>query len=288
LARSERVRAHQDHRDAESSGGPSEGGVTTSALYVGRVAHRRFAPKDHQLTYPTFQLLLDLDETRALGRSLWLFSIGQFNMFSHHDRDHGDGCAVSLRAWVAAKLVESGVSAELGRIQLLAMPRMLGFVFNPVSLYYCHDVAGDLVAVIYEVHNTFGERHSYVQAALDSGSRRQRHARAKSFRVSPFMPMDLVYDFELHLPGEALRNTIDVRTKSGERLLTATFAGHRRPLNDRNLLAVFVQYPLLTLGVVAAIHWQALKLWLKGVPPSLDSLPAKMNKTTASIQRQAA
>jgi DUF1365 family protein len=245
--------------------------MTASAIYVGTVAHHRFSPKEHQLAYPAFQLLLDLDEAAALDRRLRLFSMGCFNLFSHVERDHGDG-SPPLRTWVARQLADAGLAIDLGPIRLLAMPRILGFVFNPLSVYYCHDKAGRLAAVIYEVNNTFGERHAYVQAADDRGGGQVRHACAKRFRVSPFMPMDAVYDFDLRLPGEALRTTIGMRTISGERLLSASFAGTRRPLTDLNLLAIFVQFPLMTLKVVAAIHWEALKLWLKGVPPSPDSL----------------
>lgn len=246
--------------------------MTASALYVGRVAHWRLAPKDHRLSYAVFQLLLDLDEIPDLGRSLRVFSRNRFNLLSHHDRDHGNGQTGGLRRWAKTVLAEAGIAANWGRIRLLAMPRVLGFVFNPLSLYYCHDTDDRLRAVIYEVNNTFGERHHYVLPVDESGAGAIRQACDKAFRVSPFMPMDLGYVFHLSQTEDAIRTAIDVRDAKGGLVMTASFTGARRDLTDQNLLAAFGRIPLLTLKVVAAIHVEALKLWLKGVAPGPDGV----------------
>ncbi|HEY5290670.1 MAG TPA: DUF1365 domain-containing protein [Caulobacteraceae bacterium] len=239
-----------------------------SALYVGWVSHRRFGPKPHRLRYAVFQLLLDLDEAEAFSRRLRLFSTNRFNLFSHYDRDHGERKPARLRAWAEEKLAEGGMAIQGGRIMLLAMPRLLGHVFNPLSIYYCHRPDGPLAAVIYEVNNTFGERHAYVLAADSDTDGPIRQSCAKAFRVSPFMDLALGYEFDLSRPGETLRAEINARDGDGELVLSAVFAGERRELTDRNLLMALVRFPLMTLKVVAAIHYEAVKLWLKGVKPA--------------------
>ena len=239
-----------------------------SALYVGRVSHRRLGPKAHSLSYDVFQLLLDLDEVDAVGRRLRLFSVGRANLFSHHDADHGAGKRGGLRAWAEETLAEAGIAFDGGRILLLAMPRVLGHVFNPLSIYYCHDRAGALAAVIYEVHKTFGERHAYALAAAPGPNGVVRQACAKSFRVSPFLGMEMTYEFALSAPGARIHTGVTALDASGRMVLTAAFAGERRPLGDRELLAALIRYPFLSLKVVAAIHLEAAKLWLKGVRPA--------------------
>jgi len=239
-----------------------------SALYVGRVSHRRLAPKVHSLSYDVFQLLLDLDEIEAVGRRLRLFSANRANLFSHHDADHGEGRRGGLRAWAEETLAEAGIAFDGGRILLLAMPRVFGHVFNPLSIYYCHDRAGTLAAVIYEVHNTFGERHAYALAAAPGRNGAIRQACAKTFRVSPFMGMDMSYEFALSAPGASIHTGVTALDASGRTVLTAAFTGGRRPLSDRELVAALVRFPFLTLKVVAAIHLEAVKLWLKGVRPA--------------------
>ena len=240
-----------------------------SALYVGWVSHRRFGPKPHRLRYAVFQLLLDLDEAETLSRRPRLFSVNRFNVFSHHDRDHGAHRPGGLRPWVESRLAEAGIGFDGGPIRLLAMPRLLGHVFNPLSIYYCHRRDGALAATIYEVHNTFGERHAYVLPVDADGGGPIRQACAKAFRVSPFMDMALGYEFDLSQPGETLRTAVHARDSGGELVLTAVFAGERRDLSDRNLLAALVRFPLMTLKVVAAIHYEAVKLWLKGAKPAV-------------------
>ena len=164
-----------------------------SALYRGGVTHRRLRPRDHRLNYRVFWLLLDLAEIDDLDRRLRLFSRNRFNLLSFHDRDHGDGSGAALRPQVEAWLERAGVALEGGPIRLLTMPRVLGYVFNPISLYYCHRADGRLAAVVYEVTSTFGVRHAYVipVPVEDQAAGLIRQGAAKALYVSPFMGMEM-------------------------------------------------------------------------------------------------
>jgi uncharacterized protein len=236
-----------------------------SRLYAGGVTHQRFTPKAHGLRYRMFQMLFDLGETSRLDASLRLFSHNRFNVFSFHDADHGDGRSGPLRAWVDETLARAEIAISGGRIELLCMPRILGHVFNPLSIYYCRHADGRLAAMIYEVNNTFGQRHSYVIPVEDSEAGVVRQSCKKAFHVSPFMDMAMRYDFEVTPPGDRIATTIHGRSPDGAVIIAAAFTGEARPLNDGVLLGALLAYPLLTLKVVAAIHFEALKLWLKGV-----------------------
>lgn len=251
--------------------------MTISALYGGHVSHQRFAPRRHRLRYAMFQLLLDLDELSDLDRRLRWFSLGRFNLIGFHDADHGDGRGGPLKAYVIDTLAQAGIDLAGGSVQLLCMPRVLGYVFNPLSLYYCRRPDGSLAAMLYEVSNTFGQRHSYLIPVANGADTEVRQSCSKAFHVSPFMDMAMVYDFHLSQPGETLVTTIRGGDMDGRPMISATFAGTRLPLTDANLVAAFFRYPLLTLKVVAGIHWEAAKLLLKG----LRLRPAPAPPTTA-------
>jgi DUF1365 family protein len=235
-----------------------------SALYIGSVNHRRFRPVAHHLRYRMFWLLLDLDGVPDLDRSFRCFAHNRFGIFSFHDRDHGAGDGTPPAAWARAELAAHGLPAD-GPIQLLAMPRILGYGFNPLSVYFCHGADGGLAAIIYEVHNTFGERHSYIVAAgkAAEGSA-QRHAGDKQFYVSPFMDMGMRYAFRTEPPDRRLTVAIKGSDADGP-LITAALSAERHALTDAALAKVFATHPLLTLKVIVAIHWHALRLWWKGV-----------------------
>ncbi|HSD39849.1 MAG TPA: DUF1365 family protein [Rhodocyclaceae bacterium] len=244
---------------------------TRSALYVGRVMHQRLRPRRHRLAYRIYNLLLDLDELPGLDARLRCFSVGRFNLFSFHASDHGDGSGTDLRTQIETQLRRAGLPTG-GAIRLLTMPRLLGHVFNPLSVWFCHAPEnGALQALIYEVSNTFGDRHSYLIPVTDSDAPVIDQGCSKQLYVSPFNDMAQRYRFRVASPGESVSVGISVHDEAGA-VLNARLDGQRRPLSDAALLRVFVSHPLLTLKVVAAIHWEALRLWLKRVP--LQTRPA--------------
>lgn len=233
-----------------------------SALYVGPVTHRRFKPKMHALRYRVFMLLLDLDELPGLFSRLQLLRPGRFGLMSFRARDHGDKAHDDLKTYVSGRLTDAGIESG-GPIRLLCMPRVLGYGFNPLSVYFCHDAEGRLTAILYEVRNTFGQRHSYLIATPEDGPDSVQQTAPKRFYVSPFMDMDLTYVFDVAPPGEDVRITIQVRDDKGP-VLTAAFAGQRRELTDGALFHAWITHPLLTLKVMAGIHWEAVKIVAKG------------------------
>lgn len=238
---------------------------TLSALYAGSVMHLRLRPRRHRLNYSIFQLLLDLDEIDALDGSLRLFSRNRFNLFSFHDRDHGDRSGGNLRCHVERALGAAGIRPASGRIALLTMPRILGYVFNPLSVYFCYDRGGSLHAILYEVANTFGGRHDYAfQVGRPCEDGWLEHGCDKRFFVSPFMDMDLGYAFRVRPPEEGFNLSIMVGDAEGPMLSTVQTA-ERRTLSDATLAGVALAYPLMTLKVIAGIHWEAVRLWVKGL-----------------------
>lgn len=235
-----------------------------SAIYVGQVAHSRLRPRRHALRYRIFMLLLDLDELPALSAKLSWFSLGRFNLTSFHPRDHGDGSGTPLRLQIERQLDAAGLPIQGGPIRLLCLPQVLGYVFNPLSVYFCHTPDGRLRAVLYEVNSTFGERHSYLIAAEPDTLGVVRQSAAKRLHVSPFLEMELDYAFRVTLPGEQLHLAIQAIDADGP-ILNTSFVAERRPLTDRALLSAWLGHPLLTLKVIAAIHWEAIRLLARGL-----------------------
>lgn len=240
--------------------------VPAPGLYQGQVVHTRMKPVRHRLSYRVFYLLLDID---APARGLRFLSHNGFNLFGYFDRDHGAG-GPDLRQWVESEMAATGLSAPR-HIRLLTLPRVLGYVFNPVSLYFCYDGDERLEAVIYEVNNTFGERHSYLVRA--GGRSRLQHDCPKRFYVSPFNEVAGGYTMDLIPPsgeadgaqvGDAIVYRIHQRDEDGP-LLFAGLDLTGQALTDRALLGRFIAMPLMTVKVIAAIHWEAFKLWRKGL-----------------------
>ncbi|MDN3516151.1 DUF1365 domain-containing protein [Aquisalimonas lutea] len=234
------------------------------ALYTGTVTHRRFGDVPYRFSYRVPSLLLDIDGIDAAVRGLRLLSRNRFNLFGFHDRDHGPGDGSPLRPWIDGVLAEAGVALAGGRVLLLCMPRVLGYGFNPLSLWYCYHADGSLRAVLCEVRNTFGERHGYL---LHGQGRPMaspvRDQAGKVFHVSPFFPVAGHYRFRLAPPGASFTTAVGYH-QGGRTRLAAVQQGRRRPLRDRELLRAAWRYPFAGRAVMAAIHWQALKIWLRG------------------------
>ena len=263
-----------------------------SALYEGEVRHQRLRQAVYRFRYRVFSLLVDLDDLEAGFPGRRLLSHNRFNLFSVYDRDHGPRRDLSLRDWITATARARGIDLEGGRILLSAYPRVLGYQFNPLTVWYCHDRRDELVAIDCEVSNTFGGHHHYF---LHDGGRPLtlpfRAQADKVFHVSPFLPMNMRYHFRFNRPGErlsvAIRET-EVRDGDETDTLVATHIARRRSLTDRRLLAEALRIPFLTLKVIGLIHWQALKIWLKGgkfhkSPPApeseVSSCPSSRHRT---------
>lgn len=238
-------------------------------LYVGEVMHMRLHPFRHQFRYRVFTALLDIDRLESAESRL--FRVDRFGLFSFRRRDHGARDGGALRPWVEARLSEAG-RPRPARIMLLSMPRLLGYAFNPLSVFFCHDEDGRLESAVYEVKNTFGDQIPYVvdavAAADPDGDGAARHMQAKAMYVSPFIGMAQTYRFTIRPPDERLAIRIrqagpDERGRETEWLI-ATQTGRRRALTDRALAGLVLTHPLAAFKVIAAIHWQALRLWLKG------------------------
>jgi DUF1365 family protein len=233
-------------------------------LYPARVMHRRLVAPFYRFVYRVFYLLLDIDRIDEAAAELRLFSHNRFNVLSFHDRDHGAHQPAHLRGWAEKILHDANIDLSGGRIRLLCMPRLLGYAFNPISLWYCEHADGSLRAVIAEVRNTFGEKHCYLLASNGKAmTYMQPYETEKCFHVSPFFDLNGRYRFILSEPVQRLRILIH-ETREGLPILDATLAADRRELSDSNILKQVLVLPLMTMKVVAGIHWEALKIWLRG------------------------
>ena len=224
----------------------------------------------HTLRYRLYMLLLDVDTAEDTIRPLRWLRNGAFGLMTWRARDHGDRSTTPLREQVEHHLSAAGIDIAGGPIRLLCMPRILGYGFNPLAVYFCHRPDGTLAALLYEVTNTFNERHSYLVAVpsppppVEGGGRTVvRQTTDKTFFVSPFMDMALTYDFTVHAPDAAVSVVVAVR-RGDTPILTASFAGTRRPLTDTALFKAWITHPLLTWKVMFGIHWEALLGMLKG------------------------
>ncbi|WP_315778749.1 MULTISPECIES: DUF1365 domain-containing protein [unclassified Bradyrhizobium] len=237
-----------------------------AALYVGEVMHARMRPTTHRFQYRVMSLLVDLGRLDEADRQSVLFGVNRRALYSFHERDHGRRDGSSLLAYAQDCAAEHGIDLAGGRVLLLCYPRLLGYVFNPLSVYFCYRSDGTLALMIYEVRNTFGEIKPYVLPVrpgefTDAGLRQEQD---KTFYVSPFIDMAMRYHFRVTPPGDNVKLRI-LETGGDGPLLAATFFGRRRALSSRSLLAAFASLPLVTLKIFGAIHWEALRLWAKGV-----------------------
>jgi DUF1365 family protein len=250
---------------APSTDTPDDAATAAASLYVGEVMHARLKPMGHRFSYRVMSLLIDLDRLGAADRLSPLFGVNRAALYSFRETDHGDRDSSPLRTYVQRCAAEHGIDLTSGRVLLLCYPRLLGYTFNPLSVYFCYRTGGELALVIYEVRNTFGDIHPYVLPvqAADISAAGVRQSQEKLFYVSPFIEMAMRYHFRVSPPQERVKLRI-LETDSKGPLLAATFNGRRRALNTAGLLRAFFALPLVTLKITAAIHWEALRLWLKG------------------------
>jgi uncharacterized protein len=239
--------------------------MRANGIYECAVMHQRLEPVKHGFTYRVFYLWLDLDELDFLDADLALFSRNRFNLFSFYDADHAGGRGKTAREGVLLQLQAAGVNTEpIKRIRMLAFPRVLGYVFNPVTFFYAYDDKDEPVCAAAQVTNTFLEQKFFVMPKTETDGGFHLVA-PKHFYVSPFSDLEVCFDFKLKVPTDTVKITVDDR-KEGRLTLATSLAGDYRALEDRDLLVCALKYPLLTLRVIFLIHWHAFRLWLKRIP----------------------
>ena len=231
-----------------------------SFIYNGEVTHTRFKPVRHFLTYNTFSLLIDLDEIQKLDSSISIFSHNKFNIFSFYDKDHGERDGSSLKEWVLTNIKKFNIGEKINKVKILCYPRIFGYVFNPLSIFYCYE-ENKLKAIFYEVKNTFNEQHTYIFKIKDNEEISQKCK--KKFYVSPFMDMETYYNFKLINPNDKLSVYIK-QTDTVGTILTATQTGEKKEFTSKQLIKNFFKYPLMTIKIIGSIHYEALLLWKKG------------------------
>ncbi len=244
--------------------------ATDAAIYRGEVVHARLHPVSHKLRYRVFSLLLDVDRVSEIDERLRLFSVDRFNLFSLRQRDHGHRDGTTLAQFVAEQVRHAGLQDQVARSVVLLYPRILGFAFNPLTVYWCLDASGEPLLMIYEVRNTFGEDVTYVLKAGEKHGTAWTHGIAKAFYVSPFNDVEGDYTFHVTSPADDL--TVGVALKTRQPILRTHFRGQATALTDGALLKMFVAYPAMTAKIVGGIHWEAAKLWFKGL--TLKTRPA--------------
>ena len=235
----------------------------TSSIYNGAVIHKRFKPKKHFFKYNVFSLLIDLSELEDLDKKIKFFSFNKFNLVSFYEKDHGHRDGSSLVEWIKKNLNENDISSKDIRIKLLCYPRIFGYVFNPLSVFFIYDSNEKLISILYEVKNTFGEQHTYIFKVKDDANLFQ-HNCSKKFHVSPFIEMNCNYFFRILKPGEKISVIID-QYQTDEKILYASQDGKRVDFTSKELLKSYLKHPLMTFKIISAIHYEAFKLWTKGI-----------------------
>ncbi|MBR72697.1 MAG: hypothetical protein CMM30_07135 [Rhodospirillaceae bacterium] len=238
-----------------------------NTLFRGWVRHTRTKPARHSFSYRISALLLDIRQISKIQKQIWFFSYNRFNLFSFYDKDHGPRDGSPLKPWVDHLLMQHGVNIKKGKVYLFSMPRIFGYVFNPLSMYFCYDQDEELKAIIYEVKNTFGEQHCYV-IPIDISNALEKvifHDDKKVFFVSPFISMDAQYSFRVSMCDDFFSILIKVLSASGDSMV-ATLRVKPKKLNNLALLKVFFTDPVMTFKVIIGIHYEALRLLIKRVP----------------------
>ena len=248
----------------------------TSSIYNGTVIHKRFKPKKHYFKYSVFSLLIDLSDLNNLNKNISFFSYNRFNLISFFDKDHGQRDGSSLTEWVKKNLEENNIFSKDIRIKLLCYPRIFGYVFNPLSVFFVYDYNENLISILYEVKNTFGEQHTYIFRVEKNNM--LQHNCFKKFHVSPFIEMNCNYFFRILKPSEKISVIID-QYQQNEKILFASQEGKRVDFTTIELLKSYIKHPLMTFKIISAIHFEAFKLWLKGIKFVKKKLKIKNNIT---------
>ena len=251
--------------------------INNSFIYTGKVVHKRFKPKIHSFKYQVFSLLIDLSELDLLHEKLKIFSYNKFNIVSFYDKDHGARDGSSVKSWVINNLKKNNVETNNIQIKLLCYPRIFGYVFNPLSVFYIYDKNSNLISILYEVKNTFGEQHTYI-FKIKSDDNLIQHTCKKKFHVSPFINMNCVYFFRLLKPGNKISVIIDQNDNEGK-ILYASQDGFKSKINNLNLIKSYLTHPLMTFKIILAIHFEAFKLWSKGIKFIKKEFKIKNNLT---------
>ena len=251
--------------------------MINSCIYSGNVIHKRFKPKEHFFKYKVFSLFIDLSELNELNDKLKFFSLNKFNLISFYEKDHGERDGTSLFDWVKKNLSTNEISTDNIKVKLLCYPRILGYVFNPLSIFFIYDKNENLISILYEVKNTFDEQHTYVFKVKGQNKLIQNNC-SKKFHVSPFIEMDCNYFFKILNPDQKLSIVIDQYDQEGK-ILFASQDGVRSDLTSKNLMNFYLKHPLMTFKIISAIHFEAFKLWIKGIKFIKKKLKIKNNLT---------
>ena len=251
--------------------------MINSAIYNGQVIHKRFKPKVHYFKYKVFSLLIDLSELEILEKKVNFFSYNKFNLISFYEKDHGDRDGSSLISWVKKNLEKDNIQTNDIKIKILCYPRIFGFVFNPLSVFYVYNLENQLISILYEVKNTFGEQHTYIFKVTKDSNLIQNNC-SKKFHVSPFIEMNCNYFFRLLKPGNKISVIID-QYDSEDQILYASQDGVRSDFDTKNLIKSYLKHPIMTFKIILAIHFEAFKLWAKGIKFIKKKIKIKNNIT---------
>ena len=249
--------------------------IKNSSIYNGAVIHKRFKPKAHFFKYNVFSLLLDVSEFSLLDKDLKIFSYNKFNIISFYDEDHGPRDGTPVIDWVVNNLKNNDIEIKDIKIKLLCYPRIFGYVFNPLSVFFIYNKNSELISILYEVKNTFGEQHTYIFKTKKNENLIQNKCK-KKFYVSPFIEMDCTYFFRILKPNNKISVIIDQYDQEGK-ILYASQDGIRSELNNKNLIKSYLKHPLMTFKIILAVHYEAFKLWAKGINYVKKKLKIKNN-----------
>ena len=251
--------------------------MINSSIYNGQVIHKRFKPKVHSFKYNTFSLLLDLSELKTLDKQVNFFSYNKLNWISFYDKDHGERDGSSLINWVHKNLKKNSITTLGIKIKILCYPRIFGFVFNPLSVFYVYNSNDHLISILYEVKNTFGEQHTYIFRVEKDANLIQNNC-SKKFYVSPFLEMNCTYFFRLLKPGNKISVIID-QYDNEDKVIYASQDGVRTDFNTKYLIKSYLKHPIMTFKIMLAIHYEAFKLWRKGIKFIKKKIKIKNNIT---------